>query len=53
MNKVDYVERWAESYLEVYEELHGPIVLHPDLDIEEVNMEWVQNFRNDDTKLQK
>ena len=49
----DYVGDWAASYLEVYEELYGLVILHPDMDIEEVNMEWVQSFRSDVIRYQK
>jgi len=45
LDKVCFVANWAESYLEVYEDLYGPIVLYPDMSVEEVNMEWVQSFR--------
>jgi len=38
---------WEQSYLHTLETLYGPMFVHPDLNIEEVNLEWLSLFRQD------
>ena len=38
---------WTEPYLIAFESLYGPLNLHPQLSIEEVNEEWLNYFMQD------
>jgi len=47
---------WHEPYIVVLESLYGPMFLHPDLSIEEINLDWMNLFmtgRYSPTSIQK
>ena len=38
---------WDQPYLHTLETLYGQMFVHPDLNIEEINQEWLNLFRQD------
>ncbi|PKM78620.1 MAG: hypothetical protein CVU90_01065 [Firmicutes bacterium HGW-Firmicutes-15] len=38
---------WTEPYLLTFESLYGPLNVHPQLSVEEVNEEWLNYFMKD------
>jgi len=38
---------WEQSYFNTLETLYGPMSVYPDLNIEEINLQWMSLFRQD------